>query len=253
MQSELETNRYAVITLFPEMFKALTECGITSRAIKQKLVEVAFFNPRNHAKDKHQTVDDRPYGGGPGMVMRVDPLRGALSEALEWFSLPKSKVKVIYLSPQGKKLDNSVVSEFEADKNVILVAGRYEGVDERFIEAFVDEELSIGDYVLSGGELPAMVFMDALIRKIPGALGDERSAYEDSFENGLLDYPHYTRPEMILGKSVPDVLLSGDHKKIANWRMTQSVKKTMDKRPDLIDKAELTEAQQECLKHYLLD
>ena len=252
MQNEAHHRRYAVITLFPEMFKSITESGISSRAIKKRLIEVAFFNPRNYATDKHQTVDDRPYGGGPGMVMRVEPLKAALLDALKWFDKPKSQVEVIYLSPQGKKLDNQGVAEISAFKDVLFVAGRYEGIDERFIESCVDSEWSIGDFVLSGGELPAMVLIDAIIRKLPGALGDDRSALEDSFENGLLDYPHYTRPEVALGKSVPDVLLSGDHKKIEDWRMCEAVKRTIEKRPDLIDHAELNEVQREYLKRYFL-
>ena len=230
--------RYAVITLFPEMISALTDFGVSGRANKGQLVDIKCFNPRTHATDKHQTVDDRPYGGGPGMVMRFEPLAGALNEALEWIGKEREQVKVIYLSPQGGIVNDSVINTLGKSESMILLAGRYEGIDERFIEMHVDEEWSIGDYVLSGGELAAMVLLDAIIRKLPGVLGHEQSAVEDSFVNGLLDCPHYTRPEEINGMAVPDVLLSGDHQKIAKWREEQALSRTELRRPDLIQAVE---------------
>ncbi len=232
------SKRIAIITLFPEMFSAITESGITRRAFSENLLSLRCFNPREYTADKHQTVDDRPYGGGPGMVMRVEPLTAALSAAKKWISSEcfgsENTAKVIYLSPQGRKLDQSGVDTLTKYENIIFIAGRYEGIDERMIELYVDEEWSIGDYVLSGGELPAMVILDALIRKTPGALGDAASAEQDSFEGGLLDCPHYTRPEVINGLRVPDVLLSGDHGKIAEWRKQQSHLRTESRRPDLL-------------------
>ena len=235
------TKRVAVITLFPEMFSALTQSGITRRAFSDELLQIAFFNPREFTTDKHQTVDDRPYGGGPGMVMRIEPLQVALQEATDWVG---TQARVIYLSPQGKTLVQSGVEDLSQNESLILICGRYEGIDERFIEAHVDEEWSIGDYVLSGGELPAMVMLDALIRRIPGALGDADSAEQDSFVNGLLDCPHYTRPEEYNGVRVPDILLSGDHAKIAKWRKQQSVLRTAQRRPDLLAKLKLSAEQQ---------
>lgn len=248
--------RAAVITLFPEMFTALTESGITRRAIERGLFELKCINPRDFAKDKHRTVDDRPYGGGPGMVMRVQPLQDALSSAKKWLESEKSEsdnkgYKVIYLSPQGQRFDSQAVKELSQSCDLILIAGRYEGVDERFIEDEVDEEWSIGDYVLSGGELPAMVMLDAIIRFIPGALGDSQSAEQDSFENGLLDCPHYTRPDVLNGREVPSVLLSGNHKKIETWRLKQSLGRTAERRPDLLADKELTDVQQALLDAYL--
>lgn len=238
--------RVCVISLFPEMFRAITDSGITRRALEEGLAEIAVLNPRNFTDDKHQTVDDRPYGGGPGMVMRVEPLKKAVDAAQMSLKLEREQTLRIYLSPQGRRLDkNGIVdlglelaSAGAARKALILICGRYEGVDERFIEAEVDAEWSIGDYVLSGGELPAMVLLDALIRKLPAALGDEQSAEQDSFENGLLDCPHYTRPEKLGSEgegSVPEVLLSGDHKRIADWRLQQSLVRTWQRRPDLIE------------------
>lgn len=248
--------RAAVITLFPEMFTALTESGITRRAIERGLFELKCINPRDFATDKHRTVDDRPYGGGPGMVMRVQPLQDALSSAKKWLESEKSEsdnkgCKVIYLSPQGQRFDSQAVKELSQPCDLILIAGRYEGVDERFIEDEVDEEWSIGDYVLSGGELPAMVMLDAIIRFIPGALGDAQSAEQDSFEDGLLDCPHYTRPDVLNGREVPSVLLSGNHKKIETWRLQQSLGRTAERRPDLLADKELTDVQQALLDAYL--
>ncbi|MFL0809696.1 MAG: tRNA (guanosine(37)-N1)-methyltransferase TrmD [Agarilytica sp.] len=242
--------RAAVITLFPEMFSALTESGITRRATENGLFEIKCFNPRDFATDKHRTVDDRPYGGGPGMVMRVQPLQDAIEAAKTWIN---ETHKVIYLSPQGQRLDRDGVKNIGEESNLVLIAGRYEGIDERFIKSEVDEEWSIGDYVLSGGELPAMVVLDALIRQLPGALGDTQSAVQDSFENGLLDCPHYTRPETLNGSEVPEVLLSGDHKKIEQWRLQQSLGRTAERRPDLLAKVELNDAQKALLQAYLAE
>lgn len=243
--------RVAVVSLFPEMFRALTDSGITRRALENELLQFACFNPRDFASDKHRTVDDRPYGGGPGMVMKVAPLQLCLAAAKSWMECSRDEMKVIYLSPQGEMLSRQGVDRLLTDSRLILIAGRYEGIDERFIECEVDEEWSIGDYVLSGGELPAMVMLDALIRKLPGALGDSASAEQDSFENGLLDCPHYTRPEQLEGRGVPEILLSGDHKKIERWRLQQSLGRTAIRRPDMMKKLTLTEAQQVLLDEYL--
>ncbi len=244
--------RIAVVTLFPEMFDAVADHGITARALDQKLWTLACFNPRDHARDRHRTVDDRPYGGGPGMVMMVEPLRGAIAEARHWAAAEAGEaeageVKVIYLSPQGRVLDQRGVEYLGRIANLVLVAGRYEGIDERLIELEVDEEWSIGDYVLSGGELPAMVLMDALVRRIPGALGHGDSAREDSFAEGLLDCPHYTRPENYQGLAVPEVLLSGNHERIRRWRLEQSLARTRARRPELLDRLALDTEQRALL------
>lgn len=229
--------RIALVTLFPEMFDAILDYGITGRAVDSQIIEVATFNPRNYTEDRHQTVDDRPYGGGPGMVMMVEPLRKAIAEARSWAG---DGVKVIYLSPRGKVLNQHAVAQFACDEALVLIAGRYEGIDERLIALEVDEEWSIGDYVLSGGELAAMVLMDALIRLLPGALGHQQSAQQDSFSDGLLDCPHYTRPLYYDGIKVPDVLLSGNHEQIRRWRLQQSLLKTRERRPDLLQGRQLT-------------
>ena len=237
--------KIALITLFPEMFEALTGYGISSRAVDQGLVEVSSFNPRDFTDDPHATVDDRPYGGGPGMVMTIEPLRKAISAAKDWI---QGESLVVYLSPQGKVLQQKAVNQFATGQSLILIAGRYEGIDERLIELEVDQEWSIGDYVLSGGELPAMVFMDALIRQLPGALGHKESANQDSFADGILDCPHYTRPEKYEGLDVPEVLLSGNHEKIRQWRLKQSLLRTKQRRPDLLEKLELDDEQKALLK-----
>ncbi len=237
--------KIALISLFPEMFAALTDYGISGRAVNQGLVEVANFNPRDYTEDRHQTVDDRPYGGGPGMVMMIEPLRRAIAAARQWVD---DSALVVYLSPQGKVLDQPAVSGFAQRQSVILIAGRYEGIDERLIEAEVDEEWSIGDYVLSGGELPAMVLVDAMIRQLPGALGHTESAQQDSFADGLLDCPHYTRPEDYQGRVVPEVLLSGNHENIRRWRLQQSLVRTQQRRPELLDRLPLDNEQQALLK-----
>jgi tRNA (guanine37-N1)-methyltransferase len=237
--------KIALITLFPEMFAAVTDYGISSRAVKEGLLQIASYNPRDFTEDRHQTVDARPYGGGPGMVMMIEPLRRAISAAREWTD---ENPLVVYLSPQGKVLNQVAVNGFASQQSLILIAGRYEGIDERLIQMEVDEEWSIGDYVLSGGELPAMVLIDALIRQIPGALGHQDSADQDSFANGLLDCPHYTRPEQQDGQQVPEVLLSGDHERIRRWRLQQSLVRTQQRRPDLLDRLELNKEQQALLK-----
>jgi len=226
-----------VITLFPEMFTALTEYGVVGRAFREEAPKVSLLcvNPREFTTDKHQTVDDRPYGGGPGMVMRAEPLAAAVAFARE--QLPRAKV--IYLSPQGSQLNQEAVQQFAARDEMILVAGRYEGVDERFIQSCVDEEWSIGDYVLSGGELAAMVWVDAVVRLLPGVLGHQESAAQDSFSEGVLDCPHYTRPESWNEQRVPEVLLSGDHEAIRRWRREQSQQRTQQRRPDLLTRLEV--------------
>ena len=257
--------KIALITLFPEMFTAITEYGVTGRAVKNKLLEVSYFNPRDYTSDRHQTVDDRPYGGGPGMVMMIEPLRQAIEAARQWQAgfesgsqgsnqsskqsgkHSSSPSKVIYMSPQGRVLNQQGVTSLVEETNLIVIAGRYEGVDERLIQREVDEEWSIGDYVLSGGELPAMVLMDTVIRHLPGALGHEASAEEDSFADGLLDCPHYTRPlayEGYDGEAVPEILLSGNHEKIRQWRLQQSLERTLMRRPELLKDLKLTAEQQ---------
>ena len=237
--------KIALITLFPEMFSALTDYGISGRAIKNGLVQCNSFNPRDFTEDRHQTVDDRPYGGGPGMVMMIEPLRKAISVAKDWAG---DDALVVYLSPQGQVLGQQAVNRFATQQSLILIAGRYEGIDERLIALEIDEEWSIGDYVLSGGELPAMVLMDALIRQLPGALGHSDSADQDSFAEGLLDCPNYTRPEDYQGQVVPEVLLSGNHEKIRRWRLQQSLLRTQQRRPDLLDRLELNKEQKALLK-----
>ena len=237
--------KIALITLFPEMFEALTDYGISGRAVNQGLLELSSFNPRDYTDDPHSVVDDRPYGGGPGMVMMIEPLRKAISAARDWI---QGEPLVVYLSPQGKVLQQTAVNQFATHQSLILIAGRYEGIDERLIELEVDQEWSIGDYVLSGGELPAMVFIDALIRQLPGALGHKDSANQDSFAEGILDCPHYTRPDTYEGLDVPEVLLSGNHEKIRQWRLKQSLLRTKQRRPDLLDRLELDDKQKALLK-----
>lgn len=237
-----------IISLFPEMFKAMTEYGVTGRAVKQNLLQVALWNPRDFTHDKHKTVDDRPYGGGPGMLMMVQPLRDAIHAAKATACQQGGKVKVIYLSPQGRKLDQKGVQELAENQNLILVCGRYEGIDERLIQTEIDEEWSIGDYVLTGGELPAMTLIDAVARFVPGVLGKQASALEDSFADGLLDCPHYTRPEVLDGLEVPPVLMSGHHEQIRKWRLEQSLERTWLRRPELLDSLALTDEQKALLK-----
>jgi len=229
-----------VISLFPEMFDAITSYGVTGRAIRNGLIEFHSWNPRDFTHDRHRTVDDRPYGGGPGMLMMVQPLRDAITAARD---AAGDDAHVVYLSPQGKRLTQSGVQQLSQHKRLILIAGRYEGIDERIIESEVDEEWSVGDYVLSGGELPAMTLIDAIARFVPGVLGHELSAEQDSFSDGLLDCPHYTRPESLDGKSVPEVLLSGNHERIRQWRLAQSLERTWLRRPDLLTDLALTDEQ----------
>ena len=238
--------RFDIVTLFPGMFDALNE-GITGRALEKGLVELHCWNPRDYTEDVHRTVDDRPYGGGPGMVMKVEPLRDAISAARD--KAPGSKV--VYLSPQGRVLTQQAVSEMSRLPGLILVAGRYEGVDERLLQTDIDEEWSIGDYVLSGGELPAMIMVDAITRLLPGALGHALSAEQDSHVDGLLDCPHYTRPEEIDGMEIPDVLRSGNHELIRRWRLQQSLGRTWQRRPDLLEKRQLSAEETELLKAYI--
>ena len=236
-----------VVTLFPEMFDAVMDYGITSRAVDQGLLQLNCWNPRDYTSDRHHTVDDRPYGGGPGMVMKPEPLRDAIVAARA--TLPQAKV--IYLSPQGRKLDQRGVEKLAAREQLILVAGRYEGIDERLIESEIDEEWSIGDYVLSGGELAAMVLVDAVTRLLPGALGDAQSAEQDSFADGLLDCPHYTRPEEYAGRRVPEILLGGNHAVIRRWRLKQALGRTWLRRPELLQGRVLDKEQQRLLDEFI--
>ena len=235
-----------VVSIFPPMFEALTGYGVTGRAIERKLLELRVWNPRDFTTDPYRRIDERPYGGGPGMVMMPGPLTQALGAA----RAANPQAQVLYLSPQGRPLDQRGVLELVARDGLILLAGRYEGIDERLIEAEVDEEWSIGDYVLSGGELAAMVMVDAIARQLPGALGHEDSAAEDSFANGLLDCPHYTRPEEFAGRRVPEVLLSGNHAEIRRWRLKQALGRTWERRPDLLERIELDAEQRRLLEEY---
>ncbi|KXI30604.1 tRNA (guanosine(37)-N1)-methyltransferase TrmD [Paraglaciecola hydrolytica] len=249
-QNQVALRWFGIVTLFPEMVQMFTQQGVTGRSVKNGKVQVECFNPRDFTQDKHRTVDDRPYGGGPGMLMMVQPLTDAILAAKQ---AAGEQTKVIYLSPQGKKLDQAGVKQLSENDKLILVAGRYEGIDERVIQNQIDEEWSIGDYVLSGGELPAMILMDAITRLVPGVLGHEQSAQQDSFSDGLLDCPHYTRPENLDGKLVPKVLLSGDHDKIRQWRLKQSLGRTWQRRPELLNDLALTEEQQRLLAEYQQD
>ena len=222
-----------LISLFPELIQQAAAFGVLGRAIKQQQLNLRCFNPRDYTEDKHRTVDDRPYGGGPGMLMKVEPLAKAIRAAKDEAN---ENAKVVYLSPQGQQLNQQLVVDAAAQqKDLILIAGRYEGIDERLIESLIDEEWSIGDYVLSGGEFAALVVVDAITRLIPGVLGDDESAIQDSFMHGLLDCPHYTRPELVDDRTVPKVLLSGDHKAIKRWRLKQALGRTWLRRPDLLD------------------
>lgn len=239
--------RFDVITLFPEMFAALTASGITRRALERGLWQIECWNPRQWTQDVHRTVDDRPYGGGPGMVMMASPLEQAINAAKAAAGV---EMKVICLSPQGRRIDQRRVEELAASKGAILSCGRYEGIDERLMERCVDEELSLGDFVLSGGELAAMALMDACIRQLPGALNDEASAVEDSFAAGLLDCPHYTRPEVYEGSVVPEVLLSGNHEKIRRWRLKQALGRTWQRRPDLLETRVLSSEEADLLAEF---
>lgn len=237
-----------IVSLFPEMFEAISACGITRRAIESGSLKLEFWNPRDFALDKHRTVDDRPYGGGPGMLMKVQPLRDAIGKAKE---AAGPDVTVICLSPQGRTIDQALVRDLAEREKIVLVAGRYEGIDERVLQTEIDEEFSIGDYVVTGGELPAMVLIDAMVRLIPGVLGHAESAQLDSFSSGLLDYPQYTRPEEIQGLTVPQVLLSGNHQAIRQWRLKQSIGRTWQRRPELIDQLQLDNEQRRLLEEFI--
>jgi len=239
--------KFDVVTLFPDMVESVAKVGVLGRAIKNELIQLKCWNPRDYTQDKHRTVDDRPYGGGPGMLMKVEPLRDALQDARQSAG---DQAKVIYLSPQGKPLTQQAIKDLAQQPALILLAGRYEGIDERIIETEVDEEWSIGDYVLSGGELAALVMIDAVARMIPGVLGDENSADQDSFMNGLLDCPHYTRPEEIDGRRVPEVLMGGNHKAIEQWRMKQALGRTWLRRPELLNELTLSDEQQRLLQAF---
>jgi tRNA (guanine37-N1)-methyltransferase len=238
--------RFDVVTLFPEMFRAITESGITSRALSQKLWQLETWNPRQFAANAYRTVDDRPFGGGPGMLMMAEPLE----KALDAVKAAGGDGKVIYLSPQGRKLDHGKVIELAQANSMVLLCGRYEGVDERLLERRVDEELSIGDFVLSGGELAAMALMDAVVRQLPGALGDEASAVEESFADGLLDCPQYTRPETYQGLKVPEVLMSGHHENIRRWRLKQALGRTWLRRPELVEARRLSDEEKKLLDEF---
>ncbi len=237
--------RFDAVTLFPEMFAAVTHSGISGRALEAGLWSLGLWNPRDFTTDNYRTVDDRPYGGGPGMVMLAEPLEKALDAVRE-----AGGGKVIYLSPQGRKLDHEKVMELAGSSAVTLLCGRYEGVDERLIRRRVDEELSLGDYVLSGGELAAMAVIDAVVRQLPGALGGEQSAVEESFVNGLLDCPQYTRPERYGGEQVPEILLSGHHENIRRWRLQQALGRTWRRRPELLAARRLSEDEQALLEEF---
>ena len=238
---------FGIVSLFPEMFDIATQAGVLGRAVTQGVVDLEVFNPREFVTDKHRTVDDRPYGGGPGMVMMVEPLTRALQAARKVAADRTLDAPVVYLSPQGDRLDQRKVANLARYEGLILLAGRYEGVDERVIAAEVDEELSIGDYVLTGGELPAMIVMDTISRLLPGTLGNAASALEESHLDGLLDYPHYTRPENTAAGRVPSVLLGGDHGAVRNWRRKEALRRTWQMRPDLLAQRPLSDEERKLL------
>ena len=244
------TLRFDVVTLFPEIFTAVTESGITRRALERDLWELQCWNPRDWTTDNHRTVDDRPYGGGPGMVMLAAPLEQAIDAAQAARGSAAGTAQVIYLSPQGAPLTHRRVAELASGAGVILVCGRYEGIDERLIERCVDEEISLGDFVLSGGEIAAMALIDACVRQLPGALNDDASAIEESFVAGLLDCAHYTRPEQYEGMRVPDVLLSGNHEHIRRWRLKQALGRTWQRRPDMLEYRRLSSEEAQLLEEF---
>jgi tRNA (guanine37-N1)-methyltransferase len=251
----IEKLHVGVVTLFPEMFAAISDFGISGRAIKNQLLNLQCWNPRDFAADKHRTVDDRPFGGGPGMLMKTDTLVAAIREArgqllTKLADSSAKSVRTVYLSPQGKAMDQRKVADLAELEGLVLVCGRYQGIDSRVIETEIDEEVSLGDFVLSGGELAAMALIDAMVRLKPGALGDADSAHEDSFAAGLLHWPEYTRPQQFEGKSVPEVLLSGDHEAIRIWRVKQSLGSTWLKRPDLLQEVSLDKEQQQLLEEF---
>jgi len=242
--------QFGLISIFPDQCRLLADFGVVGRALERQLLTVDYWNPRDFTEDPYRRIDDRPFGGGPGMVMMAEPLARAIAAAKAKLG---ADAKVCYLSPQGPALTQHKVKDIVQNKKLILLAGRYEGIDERLLQSLVDEELSIGDYVLSGGELPAMVVIDAAARLLPGALGHEASAQQDSFSEGLLDCPHYTRPEVWRGLQVPEVLLSGHHEAIAKWRRMQALGRTQEKRPELLSQLNLTKLQKELLHFYQND
>jgi len=242
--------RFDVVTLFPDMVTAAASYGVTGRALERNIATLAVWNPRDYTHDRHKTVDDRPYGGGPGMVMKYQPLHDAVVGAKK---INTGSRKVIYLSPQGKPITQNLLSEASRISQLILIAGRYEGIDERFVELDCDEEWSVGDYVISGGELAALIVIDAITRLLPGVLGDADSAVQDSHADGLLDCPHFTRPEQLEGRSVPDVLMSGNHADIERWRMKQALGRTWQRRPDLLKKKNLTAEQENLLNEFIVE
>ncbi len=239
-----------VISLFPQMFEVLRAGGVTARALAAEFLTLKVWNPRDFTDDRHRTVDDRPYGGGPGMVMLVAPLKKAIESAGAALGADAHRV---YLSPQGRRMTQHDVTALCEKKRLVLVCGRYEGVDERLVESAIDEELSLGDFVLSGGEIAAMALIDAMARLLPGALGHEDSAKEESFVDGLLDCPHYSRPEVVDGRQVPEVLLSGDHAAIRRWRLKQALGRTYIRRPELLEGRSLSEEQRGLLEEYLAE
>jgi len=239
------TMRIDVVSIFPAMFDAVRGWGMTRRAIESGQLELELWDPRKFVADAYRRVDDRPYGGGPGMVMMIEPLRQAVEKARSM-----GGGRVLYLSPQGSRLDQAQVKALSLESSLVLLAGRYEGVDERLIESVVDEEISIGDYVVAGGELPAMVLIEALVRYLPGVLGNEDSVEADSFSDGLLDWPHYTRPETHETRTVPEALLSGNHEKIRRWRLKQALGRTWMRRPDLLESKVLSKEEQQLLESF---
>jgi len=242
---------FDVITIFPEMLEAVARHGITRRALEDGLFGLKTWDPRDFTTDAYRRVDDRPYGGGPGMVMMAEPLDAAIVAATNrQRDAGVAKPLVVLTSPQGDRLTEAVVRELEQEEGLVIVAGRYEGVDERLVEKRVDREVSIGDYVTSGGELPAMVLIDCLVRRLPGSLNDARSSAEDSFSAGLLDWPHYTRPEAWKGAAVPEVLMSGNHAAIARWRRKQALGRTWERRPELVDGLSLSKEDRKLLDEY---
>jgi tRNA (guanine37-N1)-methyltransferase len=240
-----------IVTLFPAMFDAVTESGVTGRARERGLYRMVTWNPRDFSSNSYRSVDDRPYGGGPGMVMMAEPLEKAVGAAVQrQRSAGVQKPRVIYLSPQGRRLDHALVKNYAAEQGLVMLAGRYEGVDERLLGRVVDDEVSIGDYVMSGGELAAMVVIDCVLRQLPGTLGAADSAEQDSFVNGLLDCPHYTRPEVYEGERVPAVLMSGNHAQIERWRLKQALGRTWQRRPELLERRGVSREEQALLDEY---
>ena len=241
--------RIDVVTLFPELVEQVIGCGVVGRAAEQNLLGLHCWNPRDYTRDRHRTVDDRPYGGAPGMLMKAEPLRDTIAAVRQ----QSPEAQVVYLSPQGRLLNQSMLAEQVEAGSVIFLCGRYEGIDERLLESEVDDEWSLGDYIISGGELAAMVCIDAMTRLIPGALGHEQSAQQDSFSAGLLECPQYTRPEEFMGRRVPEVLMNGNHREIETWREKQSLGRTWQRRPDLLERVELDARQKALLDEYIAE